>query len=90
MSASRKIVGAFASVGFFIPLVLLAYFKLSGTLIGEWFVHVCPLSVLWMGLARSTSNPYIAWLTLTCVSNAVLYALPGVGIAFLLSLRKSN
>jgi hypothetical protein len=37
----------------------------------------------------STTTGIIVWLII-CVSNAVLYALPGAGVAFLVSLRKAN
>jgi hypothetical protein len=90
MSTSAKIVGSCATVGFLLPLAMLAYYILSGTMAGEGLTRVCPSCMMMMALDHaSTTTGIIVWLII-CVSNAVLYALPGAGVAFLVSLRKAN
>ncbi|MHB1937896.1 MAG: hypothetical protein ACYCOR_15090 [Acidobacteriaceae bacterium] len=85
-----KIVGGFALFGFFLPLVMLAYYALSRTMAGEGLVRICPTCMLMLALDQaSISAAFIGWLMI-CASNAVIYALPGIAIAFLLNLRKSN
>jgi hypothetical protein len=84
-----KIIGGFAAVGFFLPLALLAYYDLSGTLAGEGLLRICPSCMMMMALDHaSTFFGLLVWLMI-CVSNAVLYALPGACIAFLVNLKKS-
>jgi hypothetical protein len=90
MSRSTKMVGAFAVVGFVLPLVMLAYYARSGTGAGDGFVRVCPSCIMSMALDNaSTATALFVWLII-CASNAVIYALPGAAIAFLLNLKKRN
>ncbi len=90
MSRSTKIVGGFAIVGFALPLLLLVYYNLSGTGAGEGFVRVCPACIMSMALdSASTLTAAIVWVVI-CTTNAILYALPGAVIAFLLNLRNSD
>jgi hypothetical protein len=90
MSTSAKIVGGCATVGFLLPLAMLAYCVLSGTMAGEGLTRVCPSCMMMMALDHaSTTTGIIVWLII-CVSNALLYALPGAGVAFFVSLKKAN
>jgi hypothetical protein len=90
MPTSAKIVGGCATVGFLLPLAMLAYNALSGTIPGKGLTRVCPSCMMTMALDHaSTTTGIIVWLII-CVSNAILYALPGAGVAFLVSLRKAN
>jgi hypothetical protein len=90
MSRNVKIAGGFALFGFFLPLVMLAYYALSRTVAGEGLVRICPSCILMLALDRASMwTAFIGWLMI-CLSNAVIYAVPGVVIAFLLNLRKSN
>jgi hypothetical protein len=90
MSRSVKIVGGLAAAGFFLPLVMLAYYAVSRNPAGNGFVHACPPCIISLALdGASIFTGIIAWFII-CLSNAAIYALPGLGIAFLLNLRKSN
>lgn len=90
MSRNVKIVGGFALFGFFLPLVMLVYYALSRTVAGEGLMRVCPTCILMLALDQaSVFTGLIGWLMI-CASNAVIYALPGVAIAFLLNFRKSS
>ena len=90
MSRSAKIVGGFAAIGFFLPLVMLAYYAFSGTGAGSGFALVCPSCIASMALdSASTLTGLVVWFFI-CVINAILYALPGIGIALLVNLRNSN
>lgn len=87
MRTGLKIIAGFAAVGFTLPLLLLAFYDLSGTTAGELFVWVCPASILSMGLDNSSwITAVIVWLII-CASNAVLYAMAGSAVAFLFNLR---
>ena len=89
-SRALKIVGGFAIIGFFLPLILLAYYEISGTSAGQGFAVVCPVCMASMALDQeSTAFAIVAWL-MFCVINAALYALPGALSAFLLNLGQSD
>ena len=89
-----KTVGGFAAAGFMLPLLLLAYYSAANR-IGKFpntdlLFYLCPSSIACMGLDNaSTSTAIVVWLIIAA-SNAVLYALPGVGVAFIFRLRKSK
>lgn len=90
MSKNVKIVAVFALFGFFLPLAMLAYYALSRTVAGEGLALICPTCMIMMALDQASMlTGFIGWLMI-CVSNAVIYALPGIALAFLLNLRKSN
>ena len=92
MAKSVKIVGLFAATGFFLPLILLAYYEMSrrfmgGTGAGDFLIWVCPTTIMSMALDHATaSTAVLVWLMIS-VSNAILYSLPGVAVAFFVSLR---
>jgi hypothetical protein len=90
MSRSMKIVGSFALVGFLLPLVLLGYSVTTGAAFGSLQASVCPSIMMCMGLDQaSTSTGIFVWLIIA-LSNAFLYALPGLAFAFVLKLLKPD
>lgn len=90
MSSNVKIVGGFAAVGFLLPLGILGYFALSGTMAGAGVMRICPSCMMMMALDNASITTGILVWIMICVSNAVVYALPGVGLAALLKLTKRN
>lgn len=88
MSRSTKIIGSFALAGFLLPFLFLAYSVLSGTMFGDIQFWLCPLSIMSMGLDHSsTSTGIFVWFIIGA-SNAVLYALPGCVIAWIVRYLK--
>ena len=93
-----KIVGGFATVGFMLPLLLLAYYSAANS-IGNFpntdlLFYLCPSSIMCMGLEHaSISTGIVVWLMIAA-SNAILYALPGIAVAlvfwFIRSKRSSG
>ena len=88
MSRSFKIIGGFAAVGFLLPMALTGYFAISGTMAGEGTMRVCPSCMLMIALDSSSTVTALVGFLIVCVSNAVVYALPGIGVAAIFNLVK--
>jgi len=91
MARTLKIIGSFAAIGFIVPLLLLLVsHDISRTVSGNFAFRVCPACLMSSALddARGAIGVFI-WL-LICISNAVLYAIPGAIVAFIVHLTKSK
>ena len=90
MNAAWRIVLVGAGIGFVLPLAMLAYYSFSNTGAGSLFVALCPVCIASMALDHaSRSTAIIAWV-MFCMINAVLYAVPGLLIVLIKSLRGRN
>ena len=77
MKPGQRFVFFSALTGFLVPLVMLAYYAISGTMAGKFYVALCPACIGSIALDNaSTGTALIAW-TLFCLFNAGLYATPG-------------
>jgi hypothetical protein len=94
MARTLRIVGGFAMVGFFLPLLLLAYYTAANHL-GKYpntnlLFYICPSSIMCMALDNApVSTAVFVWLAIS-TSNAALYALLGIVIALVIRFRSSN
>ena len=94
MAKNLKIVCSFAAVGFFLPLLLLAYYTASQHY-GKYpntdlLFYLCPSAIMSMGLTHGWgSTALVVWLFI-CGSNAVFYALLGVVVALVIRALSSN
>ncbi len=79
MSAMRqlwKIAGIFASAGFFLPLLLLAYSVLTGKQVDGLLFWLCPSAIISMALDHAATSTAIEVWLIIATSNALLYAAP--------------
>jgi hypothetical protein len=93
MRKRLKIVGAFASIGFTLPWVLVAFYAIAHRLGGnpstKPLLYLCPSSIISLGLdSASLLVGLFGWLLIS-VSNAVLYSIPGVIVSLFVGWRKS-
>ena len=90
MARTLKIIGSFAAIGFIVPLLLLVSHDISRTVAGNFAFRVCPACLISSALdgARGAIG-VITWL-LICISNAVLYAIPGAIVAFVVHITTSR
>ena len=91
---SLRVVAAFAAVGFALPWVLLAYYVVAHRL-GKHpsaapLVYLCPASIMSLGLENKTGLAGLIGWGVISVSNAVLYAIPGIVVSLFLGVRKSS
>jgi len=89
-----KVVGAFAIVGFAVPLLLLAFYSIANKM-GSYpstmpLVYLCPSSIAAIGLDNASAMMGIFGSLLISISNAVLYAIPGIAVGIVVSLGKSD
>jgi hypothetical protein len=89
-----KIVGGFAAVGFVLPWLLLAFYAIAHRMGGNPstapLIYLCPSSIAALGLDNaSLIVGLIGWLLISA-TNAVLYAIPGIVVALLVGVWKSN
>ena len=81
----------FAGVGFVLPWLLLTYYGIAHHLGGHPntapLLFLCPSSIMALGLDQaSLLVGILGWLMIS-FSNAVLYAVPGVGFGIVVGLR---
>jgi hypothetical protein len=91
---SLKIVGGFAALGFVLPWLLLGYYALAHRMGAHPntgpLLFLCPTSIIAIGLDNaSLLIGLLGWL-LIGLSNAVLYAIPGIFVAVVVRLWKSD
>jgi hypothetical protein len=89
-----KIVAAFATVGFIVPWLLLVFYAIAHKVGGHPsttpLLYLCPSSIMAVGLDNaSLLVGLLGWLLIS-VSNAVIYAIPGVAVGIVASLCKST
>jgi hypothetical protein len=89
-----KVVGVFAGVGFVVPWLLVVFYAIAHK-IGRHpsttpLVYLCPSSIAALGLDNASLIMRLFGWLLISMSNAVLYAIPGIAVGIVVSLHKSD
>jgi hypothetical protein len=93
MHKRLQIVGAFASIGFILPWMLVAFYAIAHGLGGnpstKPLLYLCPSSIISLGLDNaSLLIGLFGWLLIS-ISNAILYSIPGAVVSLFVGWRKS-
>ncbi|MGB6405088.1 MAG: hypothetical protein WBF26_19765 [Candidatus Sulfotelmatobacter sp.] len=85
--------GVFASIGFMVPWLLVAFYAIAHRLGGnpsiKRLLFLCPYSIISLGLDNASLLVGLFGWLLISVSNAVLYSIPGVVVSLFVGWRKS-
>jgi len=91
---SLRVVALFAAIGFAMPWLLLVFYVVAHRLghhpSAALLISLCPASI--MSLQMKNAGGFaglIGWFAIS-VSNAVLYAIPGIIVTLFMGVRKSN
>jgi hypothetical protein len=93
MRKRLQVVGMFASIGFIVPWVLVAFYAIAHRFGGnpstKPLLYLCPSSIISLGLDNaSLLVGLLGWLLIS-VSNAILYSIPGFVVSLLVGWGKS-
>lgn len=91
---SLQVVAVFAAIGFAIPWLLLAFYVIAHHLgrhpSAALLISLCPASIMALEMKNAAGFAgLIGWLAIS-VSNAVLYAVPGIVVSLFLGVRQSK
>jgi hypothetical protein len=89
-----KVVGIFATVGFLVPWMLVVFYALAHKMgrnpSTTPLLYLCPSSIMALGLDKASLIVGLFGWLLISISNAFVYAIPGIAVGVVASLGKSD